>query len=400
MQRACALGFLNNGITIIRNAGKSKDEQAAIEIIKQLGASVKKDSEGNIIIKSTGIISANKEISCGESGLSLRMFTPIVALGNETVVLTGTGSLLSRPVGFFNTVLPELQVSVQSNNGRLPLQVTGPLIPANITIDGSGSSQFLTGLLFAFSKAVSNVTTIKVNELKSKPYIDLSLQMLEHFGYQVENDNYTNFKIFGTENKIREVVFANEGDWSAGAFLLVAGIISGDIVIDGLSKDSLQADRSIIEVLEKCGAEIVFEEDKLKVKHTKDLKAFTFDATDCPDLFPPLVVLASFCNGISTIKGTSRLHDKESNREESLINVFSEMGIEIRVTGDVMIIPGKKIIGGTVDGHHDHRIVMACAVAALGSEKNIIIKGAEAVAKSYPDFFEDLQLLGASVSLR
>lgn len=399
MQRACALGLLNNGTTLIRNAGKSNDDLAALNILSKAGASITEDNPGDLLIRSSGNIKPCGCLSCGESGLSLRMFTPIIALSDKEVLIIGVGSLLQRPIALFDNVLPLLNVRTQSNNGYLPLKVQGPLIPANINIDGSVSSQYLTGFLFAFAKAAKRNVIISVNDLKSKPYIDLSLEMMKQFGYDVLNDNYENFKINVTEKREREIIYNNEGDWSGAAFLLVAGAIAGKISVKGLAPGSLQADKAIIEVLKNCGAGITVNKDHITVYQSNELKAFTFDATDCPDLFPPLTALAANCNGISVIKGTSRLHAKESNREVSLINVFTKMGIDIRSDGDEMYIKGGKIAGAKVDAHHDHRIAMACSLAALRSEENIIINGAEAVEKSYRNFFDDLKMLGAAVSL-
>lgn len=400
MQRACALALLNKGTTIIRNAGKSKDYLAALEIIRKIGASIKYDKDGNLLITSNGNINPRGELHCGESGLSLRMFTPIIALSNEEVLINGEGSLLQRQINFFDTVLPLLHVKIQTNNGFLPLKVQGPLIPADINIDGSMSSQYLTGLLFAFAKAAKRNVTISVNDLKSKPYIDLSLQMLKHFGYDVSNDGYVKFKISAIEVKRREINYYNEGDWSGGAFLLVAGAIAGNVKVRGLFNESVQADKAILEVLKNCGAGITIYKHHITITHSKELKPFNFDATDCPDLFPPLAALASYCNGTSVIKGTSRLLAKESNRATSLTDVFTKMGVNICTGGDEMtIVGGKKITGAQVDAFHDHRIVMACAIAALSGSGDVVINGAEAVEKSYPDFFDHLRMLGAAVSL-
>lgn len=400
MQRACALALLNNGTTIIQNAGKSNDDLAALDIIRKAGALMEEDKDGNLLITSNGNISLRGALHCGESGLSLRMFTPIVALSNEEVMIYGEGSLLQRPINFFDTVLPLLQVKIQTNNGFLPLKVQGPLIPTDISIDGSMSSQYLTGLLFAFAKAAKSNVTISVHDLKSKPYVDLSLQMLQHFGYTVSNKGYVKFKISAMQEERREINYYNEGDWSGGAFILIAGAIAGNVTVHGLFNESVQADKAILEVLKNCGAGISVYEHHITITHSKELKPFTFDATDCPDLFPPLAALAAYCNGTSVIKGTSRLLAKESNRAASLTDVFTKMGVDICIRGDEMtIVGGKKMTGAQVDAHHDHRIVMACAVAALSGSGDVVINGAEAVEKSYPDFFDHLRMLGAVVSL-
>src|SRR5665213_866859 len=200
MQRACAAALINNGTTIIGNAGNSNDEQAAKSIVQKLGASVDSVGKEVVITSNDHIFTStfpgkHSIISCGESGLSLRMFVPLAALFKYEITFTGEGSILTRPVDFFDAVLPKLGVEMQSNNGKIPLQLKGPLTPKNITVDGSLSSQFLTGLLMAYAKACTTPVSIKVNNLASKPYIDLTLGILSHFGFNVKNDNYETFHI-------------------------------------------------------------------------------------------------------------------------------------------------------------------------------------------------------------
>ena len=399
MQRACALALLNNGKTIIQNPGKSNDDLAALNIIKGLGASFHYEQD-DLVINSTGEVNGNGVINCGESGLSLRMFAALAALSNNEIVLTGDGSLLKRPMHFFDEVFPLLSVNTKMKNGFLPITIKGPMLPKDISIDGSMSSQYLTGLLFAFAKVANEPVVISVNNLKSKPYIDLSIQMLEHFGYDVRNEDHTRFFIQPAPAIQRDIVYHTEGDWSGAAFLLVAGAIAGDIRVKGLDLYSAQADRAIMDVLADTGAAISVEGSCILINDQQQLRAFEFDATDSPDLFPPLVALAAFCNGTSVIKGINRLAGKESDRAVTLIDVFSKMGIEIFLKDDDMIIKGgTRIRSAEVSSHHDHRIAMACAVAALKAEGNIIIDHAEAITKSYPDFYHHLQMLGAAVSL-
>jgi 3-phosphoshikimate 1-carboxyvinyltransferase len=183
-----------------------------------------------------------------------------------------------------------------------------------------------------------------------------------------------------------------EGDWSGAAFLLVAGAIAGKVTVSGLDSGSLQADRSILRVLRQCGAQVSDSLDSVSVS-TGPLSAFDFDARDAPDLFPPLAVLACYCRGTSRIHGTHRLRHKESARAEALLDVLGRMGAKIQVKGNVLEIAGAELKGGRVDSHHDHRIAMAAAVAALGSQGGAEIIHPECVAKSYPGFFDDLTQL-------
>jgi len=407
MQRACAAALVSTGTSIVHNPGHSNDDKAALDIIKRLGAEWKIDGE-ELSVTSDGVKPVATEINCGESGLSIRMFTPLVALSEKEITINGEGSLLTRPMDFFDEILPKLGVSIQSSNGKLPLKIKGPLVPKNIEIDGSLSSQFLTGLLMAYAASDAKDASIKVNNLKSKPYVDLTLDVMKQFGLKLpENRNYAEFH-FSSEpahdsrpDSYQETThdYTVEGDWSGGAFLLVAGVIAGSITVRGLDLMSTQADKAIVDALMKANASIAMDTKGIKL-HAGEMNAFDFDATDCPDLFPPLVALASYCKGKTTIRGVSRLAHKESNRGLTLQEEFGKMGVKIELLDDVMIVHGgNEVKGATVHSRHDHRIAMACAVAALKAKGETTIEEAQAVKKSYPDFYEHLQKLGATLSL-
>ena len=399
MQRALAAALLTKGNVVIENPGKSFDDLAAMSIIQSLGATIDHHDD-TIMVQSDGINALSNEVNCSESGLGLRMFTPIIALQNKEMLISGKGSLLKRPMHFFDDVLPALGVKVRSNNGFLPIHIKGPLKALDIKIDGSLSSQFLTGLLMAYSVAAMETVTITVHNLKSRPYIDLTLKVMEQFEMNTPvNDGYKYFTFNANHKRSKkEIVYYVEGDWSGGAFLLVAGAIAGPITITGLDMSSTQADRAILDAMSNANASYAIEAKGIKV-HPGGLNAFEFDATECPDLFPPLVALAVYCSGVSRIHGTHRLSHKESDRAASLVSVFSSLGIRIREVNDHLEIHGSKVRGSEVHSHYDHRIAMAAAVAALGAEGQTSINDADAVNKSYPDFFRHLQLLGANVSL-
>ena len=401
MQRACAAALLAKGKTIIQNPGHSNDDKAAIDIIQKLGAVTTSDNE-ELTVDSEGVKPVASEINCGESGLSIRMFTPLVALSDKEITINGSGSLATRPMDFFDEILPQLGVKIKSNEGKLPLIIQGPLIPANIEVDGSLSSQFLTGLLLAYAASDAKDVSIKVNNLKSKPYIDLTLDVMKRFGFKMpQNKNYEDFYFDTTTHDSRLTThdYIVEGDWSGGAFLLVAGAIAGPITVRGLDLASTQADKAIVDALMSANAGIAMEGKSIQLVPT-EMNAFDFDATDCPDLFPPLVALASYCKGKTNIKGVTRLTHKESNRSLTLQEEFGKMGVKIELEEDVMIIHGGTgLKGSRVHSRHDHRIAMACAVAALKAEGETQIEEAQAVKKSYPDFYNDLEKLGADVSL-
>ena len=408
MQRAVALAMLHNGKTILSEPGISHDDKAALAIAKSLGAVITPLSDNKLEISGSKAFQPaaeikkqeeTLEINCGESGLSMRMFTSIAALYPTPVRITGSGSLLSRPMDFFVDLLPKLGVSISSKDGKAPLDLHGQLIPADIEIYGSLSSQFLTGLLIAFAKAAKEEVTIKVNNLNSKPYINLTLQLLKKFGYHVTHNNFELFTITLEEISTETIEYRVESDWSSASFLLVAAAINGNLLVTGLDKHSAQADAAILEALLNANVSIQESEEGILIEKS-NIEAFDFDATDCPDLFPPLVALAAYANGTSTIKGANRLLHKESNRGLTLQTEFAKLGVQIDLEADEMKIYGtRKIKSADTESHNDHRIAMSLAVAALQADGPIIIKDAEAINKSYPDFYKDLESLGAKTKL-
>ncbi|HTB25319.1 MAG TPA: 3-phosphoshikimate 1-carboxyvinyltransferase [Puia sp.] len=405
MQRACAAALISQTKARIFNPGHSNDDLAALRVIRALGANIENLSDGSLLIESKGMKPVNEFVNCGESGLGIRMFAPLVAMSPERITIEGEGSLLNRPMNFFDEVLPKLGVEVRSNMGKLPIQIKGPLIPSNIQIDGSLSSQFLTGLLMAYSASDAKNINIEVRNLKSRPYIDLTLSVMCAFGLKVPvNKNYNTF-YFSSETWVKPsgpIEYNVEGDWSGAAFLLVAAAIAGKAEFRGLDPGSTQADKAILMALQDTGISMSIRNDEIQIGdgHQKKLMPFHFDATDCPDLFPPLVALASACHGSSFIKGIGRLAHKESDRALTLQEEFGKMGVEILINEDVMGIRGtEELKSATVHSRHDHRIAMATAVAALRAAGPVQIEKADAINKSYPDFFKDLKSLGVSVHL-
>lgn len=373
MQRACACALLHKGKTIIANPGNSNDDVAAVDIIQQLGADIEYPDK-NLVVTHKDDNAIADIIDCHESGLAARLFIPIAALHEKEITITGSGSLLNRTMEAHLSALPELGVEITSDNGCLPIVVKGPLQTKDVTIDGSVSSQFLSGLLIALSFTATVPVTITVNELKSKPYIDLTLQMLEYFGKKVEHDNYRSFLITPTEDHDTVDIYINiETDWSSAANFKVAKSLGADITIDNLNNDSLQADKAILDV----------------ITDTND--SFDFDATDCPDLFPILSVYAARCNGESSITGLHRLMHKESDRAATIMEMLNNLGVESFVEEDTLVIHGNaKFKSCTINAHNDHRIAMAAAIAALYADGKITIEDASAVNKSFPAFFETL----------
>lgn len=391
-QRAIAAALLADGESMIHNPSYCDDSLAAMSIAVGLGARVEPLVNELKIIGSATL--KESKLNCGESGLAIRMFSPIVALYPAEITLVGANSLKKRPMIMIEEALNQLGVKCKSSAGFLPLTIQGPIVGGRCEIDGSVSSQLLTGLLMALPLASKN-SEIKVNNLKSKPYIDMTIQLLNSFGITIENSNYNLFKISGNQ-KYTPNTYIVEGDWSGGAFLLVAGAINGQLIIKGLRRDSKQSDMSILNALEMADAHLIIGDDQIEISKS-ELKAFEFNATQSPDLFPPLVALASYCKGISTIKGVSRLIYKESNRAETLKEEFGKMKINIEINDDMMFVTGGQPQSARVESHEDHRIAMAVAVASLGATGRVSIRDSQCVAKSYPGFFDDLKNLGALV---
>ncbi len=397
-QRICAAALLRGGTTIIQNYGHSNDEQVALTVLRDFGAEVHQ-SQNTVEIKINNPFTAER-INVGESGLASRLFTPIAAMLDHEVQIEGSGSLLQRPMDLFESILPQLGATATATQGKLPLTVKGPLQIRDMTIDGSVSSQFLSGLLLVYGSKATDGVTITVNQLVSKPYIDLTLQTMEALGLNVpDNKDYQWFRFKSTGIKSsatqrRELTV--EGDWSGAAFLMVAGAISGEVTVTGLDAFSYQADKRILEALQQSDCQLSIMENQVTVRKSK-IKPFHFNATDCPDLFPPLVVLAAYADGTSVIEGIHRLIHKESNRALTLKEEFNKLGVEIELQDNMMVVRGSKPKAAVCHAHNDHRIAMACAIAALGADGPITISNADAVGKSYPEFFNHLRTLGTQL---
>ena len=384
LQRAMAIASLTIGTSKIENVTWSNDTIAVKHLIQNLGAYVV-EHNNELIVTSKGLKFLKTHYNAGESGLALRMFSPVLALNNKEITFSGEGTLTTRPAQIIADALTQLNVKVKTDDGFLPLIIKGKLKSGNIKIDGSLSSQLLSGLLITLP-LLNGDSIIDVANLKSKPYIDMTLSIMKHFGVEVENHNYKIFKIEGNQH-YTPAVYTVEGDWSSGAFFMVLGAVKGAIEVMNLNPDSLQADRAIITALNSAGADTVFKENSVVVTKNR-LNAFEFDATHCPDLFPPLVCLASQCKGTSTIKGVSRLIHKESNRAKVLKEVFANIGIKITLDNDYMYVTGSQPTGGVINSHNDHRIAMAGALMDKFSNDTIEIINRNAVNKSYPEFFE------------
>ena len=387
-QRALAAALLTEEPVVLRNLEFCDDTRSAMRCIETLGATIEQVDPTTLSIKGRLHPRGNR-LDVGESGLSTRLFTPVAALCPTPVTIVGRGTLLSRPMTMMLDPLRQLGVTVRDNGGFLPIEVCGPMRGGEVEVDGSVSSQFITGLLLALPRA-GHDTTLHVHDAVSTPYLDMTLDTAQRFGIEICQRDYEEFYIPGNQ-RYGTTYFSIEGDWSAAAMLLVAGATAGEITVRNVSMLSKQADTAICTALVRAGAAVINETDSVTAVH-RPLHAFEFDATNCPDLFPALAALAAAAEGVSVIRGTSRLEYKECNRAEAICEEYGKLGIEVDLSEeDVMKIRGGAIHGARTRSHGDHRMAMSLAVAALRSDGAVTIEGAESVAKSYPRFFEDLE---------
>lgn len=399
------------GWSELRHMGLCNDTSAAVETVRRLGAKVRYgDSSGIYYIEGGFLRTSPAELSVGESGLSARLFTPIAAQSPAPITVTGEGSILRRPVaaGMVGP-LRDLGAAVRygGEEGFLPLTVSGPLRGGTVEVDGSLSSQFITGLLMALPLSAED-TRLVVRSPKSVPYLAMTLEVLRAFGIEAEAAaDWTEFRIPGGQT-YRAAMYSVEGDWSGASCLLVAGAVAAEkegegVAVSNLNPRSLQADRAIVEALRRAGVQVAFSGQVLTVRRTEErLRGFEFDATDCPDLFPALAALAAFCEGTTRLRGTTRLTHKESDRAATIAAEFAKLGVEIDLSQpDTMLVRGATqgqhpvltVRHALLESHNDHRIAMAAAVAALRADSPVVLDGAEAVNKSYPGFWDDLNRL-------
>lgn len=389
LQRWIALASITPYCSIIKNPNFCDDVNAALNCAKNLGAKV---TIANNEIQIQGIEKnlSNKEVklNVGESGLSARMFACIASVLYEKVSITGEGSLLKRNITSLIKALQKTNCKVISNNNHLPIEIYRMDDFEKIDIDVSDTSQVITGLLYA-SCLLNKDVSINVASPVSIPYIQLSIDVANKFGLKIITENYHQFFIPANQT-FQPVNDVAEGDWSNAAFFAVAAALSGKVELYHLNPYSSQGDKIIVDILKKVGAKVEWNENVCIIQK-EYLQPFEIDLKNYPDLFPPLVVLALGINGKSYLKSVSRLINKESNRAEVLIKEFSKLGANIFIENDVMIIDGKGYLkGGNIYSHQDHRIAMAAAVAGCIADNKIIIENAEAVNKSYPDFFNHL----------
>lgn len=348
----------------------------------------------------TGVINSlkngEKVLNCIESGSTLRFMIPVAASMGKEVTFVGEGRLPERPIGEYLEILPKHGVKVESN-GFLPMTVSGKLTNGTYEVAGDVSSQYITGLLLALANVQGDSAVILTTPLQSKPYVDMTVKVMADYGVEIKETDF-GYLIHGNQ-KFKKIDYIVEGDWSQGAFFLVAGAIGGNVSVKGLDLKSTQGDKEIAEIIKKFGGNISFENDTVN-SCCNELTGIEIDAENIPDLVPIIAVLGAFAKGQTVIKGAERLRYKESDRIESVVSNLKLIGADVEETRDGMIINGgKKLHSAKLKGFNDHRIVMAFSVAGLYIDGGVEIDDAESINKSYPSFFEDYNRLGGKANV-
>ena len=384
--RALIMAALADKPTRIKGKSAAKDVIATIGCLEGLGAKIEETADGYVVrpIVNTG----GGVLNAGESGSTLRFIMPVAAALGSTCEFVTEGRLGQRPMKELTDTFKAHGVTVSDT---APYKLSGKLTSGKYTIRGDVSSQYISGLLMALPLLEGDSEIIIEGEFVSKGYVDITLDVMKQFAEKVAMTE-SGFLIKGGQKYQSPETVAVEGDWSNAAFFLVAGAVNGEIVVRGLNLNSKQGDKRIYDILKEMGADIRFENECVKVVKS-DLKGIEIDAGDIPDLVPVLCVAAACAEGKTVIKNVERLKLKESDRIQSTMSMLQSLGIQIEYSGS-LIIEGGKIAGGKIDGCNDHRIVMAACVAASKAWGETVIDGAEAVQKSYPNFFTEYGNLG------
>lgn len=374
----------------------SKDMEATVGCICALGCKVEQNQQGNLIVLTITPAAKKKRTSpvildCFESGSTARFLLPVAAVLCENAHLVGSGRLPERPFSPLTAVMRKQGSDISAD--FLPMTVKGTLSGGRFEIEGNISSQYITGLLFALPLLPEDSEIYLLSPLESVGYVDMTLSTLKTFGIAVQKSE-TGFSIKGGQSYVSPGNLTIEGDWSNSAFWICAGALSEQFALTGLNLASLQGDKEILSILTSFGAKIVTEPNKITV-FPAPLHAVEIDAADIPDLVPALAVVASVTKGQTIIKNAGRLRIKESDRLMTICTVLTALGADIRETADGLIITGKeRLDGGTADSFNDHRIAMALTIASCVCTNDVTITGAEAVEKSYPNFYNDFQSIG------
>lgn len=393
--RALIAAFLSGEPTVLRGRVSGRDVEATITALRALGAEITV-SDNQIVLNGTQKPPNNEvTINAGESGSTLRFLLPVCAAIGAEVEFKGEGRLPERPLSGLNAVLKRGGANLSSDS--LPLKVSGKMTSGIYRIDGSVSSQYVTGLLLALPILPGDNEIILENGLQSASYVDITLSVLRDFGITVEKTKQ-GFFVPGGQRFRAPSEFAVETDWSSAAFMLGGGVLAGDVLVRGLNPESKQGDRKIAELLAHAGADIAWEEGGLRARKSS-LCGIDFDCGDCPDIAPIMAVILASAKGESTITGTNRLRVKESDRLLTTVGLLWGLGISSRQADNALTIVGGRLKGAEFSGGDDHRIAMSAIIGALAAEGESVVLGAECVDKSYPGFLGDISLFGGNYEL-
>ena len=376
--------------TAVECGALSDDVSAMVRCLRALGAEIR---ESGGLVRVAPIRHARAgvcELDCGESGATLRFLLPVAGAFGASAVFHRRGRLPERPLAPLCETLQTHGMTIREERGRLFCK--GKLLAGNYTVDGSVSSQFVSGLLYALPLLEGDSTLAVVGLPASAPYVAMTERVLR--AAKISFDKSKNvYTIFGGQRCALPDGGA-EGDWSAAAAFLCIGALSGKgVSVTGLDTASAQGDRAILDVLRRFGARVEVAANAVTVRRGT-LSGGVIDALDFPDLVPVLSALAAVARGETRIVNAARLRGKESDRLHATATLLNALGADVRETGDGLVIGGKAALrGGCADAANDHRIAMAAAVAACSCQGGVTLRGAECVAKSYPAFWEDLQCL-------
>jgi 3-phosphoshikimate 1-carboxyvinyltransferase len=402
--RAFIAAALSDGRSEIRKPLLCDDTLATIDACRIIGAKIKQTNTEIFEVQGVSKPATPRDvINCRDSGSTMRFLIPVCALADGISSLTGRESLRRRPMEPLLEALRQLGVQCCSarRNGNPPIVVFGGGIDGGeARIRGDVSSQFISGLLFATPMARNETDIILSTPLESKPYVTVTLDVLRKHGVQVEvQPDHSRFHV-SSGQRYAPFNHVIEGDYSSAAFLLAAAAVTNSrLKVENLNKDSLQGDRVIVKLLEQMGVQIKAGRDFVEVQGVKnDLKPIDVDLRDNPDLVPVCAVLSCLAPGKSVIRGVKRLRFKETDRIAALLGELTKLGVKVKTVDGVLEVEGTKSLrGAELDSHRDHRIVMACVVAALKAEGTTVLHGIECINKSYPDFVRDIISIGGAV---
>ena len=401
--RAVILASLAAGESIIENPLLSDDTLYTIDACRSLGADIKQEGN-NLRVTGTGgqikVARSRQKVFVGNSGSTIRMVAPLAALSRTRLVFDGDSRLYQRPIDDLLSALESLGVNALSlsNNAYPPIAILGGNFGGGeVTVSGRVSSQHISGLLMVAPYAEEGMKIKISGGLRSKPYTDITLDIMQAFGVEAVNNNYKEFLIKGRQ-KYKARHYKIEGDYSSAAYFLAAGAIGGQpVTVKNLKADSAQGDKYLLNILSEMGCYVELQKEQVKISRHKELKGITVDLSDYPDIVQTVAVVAAYAHGKTEIANIGHLKFKETDRIIDTAAELAKIGIKVSVDGNNMVVYGGKPKGAEIESHDDHRIAMSLAVAALFAEGNSMINSAEAVTKSYPQFFTDLAKLGAKL---